>query len=45
MLPVVWLLNMMTRVLMRLMGIKLPSNVRDALSKEELRTIVTDPAR
>lgn len=42
MLPVVWLLNMMTRVLMRLMGIKLPSNVRDALSKEELRTIVTE---
>lgn len=42
MLPVVWLLNLMTRVLMRLMGIKLPSNVRDALSKEELRTIVTE---
>lgn len=42
MLPVVWLLNLMTRVLMRLMGIKLPSNVRDALSKKELRTIVTE---
>lgn len=27
---------------MRLMGIRLPSNVRDALSKEELRTIVTE---
>ncbi|AHF78212.1 membrane protein [Sodalis praecaptivus] len=42
MLPVVWLLNLITRVLMRLMGIRLPSNVRDALSKEELRTIVTE---
>ncbi|CAJ0993678.1 hypothetical protein SODG_007390 [Sodalis praecaptivus] len=42
MLPVVWLLNLITRVLMRLMGIRLPSNVRDALSKEELHTIVTE---
>lgn len=42
MLPVVWLLNLITRVLMRLMGIRLPSNVRDALSKKELRTIVTE---
>lgn len=42
MLPIVWLLNLITRVLMRLMGIRLPSNVRDALSKEELRTIVTE---
>ncbi|BAE73818.1 Magnesium and cobalt efflux protein CorC [Sodalis glossinidius str. 'morsitans'] len=42
MLPIVWLLNLITRLLMRLMGIRLPSNVRDALSKEELRTIVTE---
>lgn len=40
MLPIVWLLNTITRLLMRLFGIK-TDNVRNgALSKEELRTIV-----
>ncbi len=40
MMPLVWLLNMMTRLIMRLLGIKLPSNLRDALNKEELRSVV-----
>lgn len=42
MLHVVWLLNLITRVLMRMMGIRLHSNLRDSLSKEEQRTIVTE---
>lgn len=42
MLPLVWLLNVITQLLMRLMGIKVPSNLRDALSKDELRSIVTE---
>ncbi|TCV99292.1 HlyC/CorC family transporter [Biostraticola tofi] len=40
MMPLVWLLNMMARLIMRLLGIKLPSNLRDALNKEELRSVV-----
>lgn len=42
MLPIVWLLNLIARLIMRLMGIRLLFNVRDALSKKELRTIVTE---
>ncbi|WP_130831273.1 HlyC/CorC family transporter [[Erwinia] mediterraneensis] len=40
MLPLVWLLNTITRLLMRMIGIKADSSVNPALSKEELRTIV-----
>lgn len=40
MMPVVWLLNTITRVLMRMVGIKTNGAVNSALSKEELRTIV-----
>lgn len=40
MLPIVWLLNTITRVLMRLVGIKTSNNADASLSKEELRTIV-----
>ena len=40
MMPVVWLLNSITRVLMRLVGIRTSGAVNPALSKEELRTIV-----
>ncbi|TKI08896.1 HlyC/CorC family transporter [Martelella alba] len=42
MLPLVWLLNIITRLLMRMMGIKVPSNLNDALSKDELRSIVSE---
>ncbi len=42
MMPLVWLLNIVTRILMRLMGIKVPSNLNDALSKDELRSIVNE---
>lgn len=42
MMPLVWLLNMVTRVLMRCMGIKIPSGLNDALSKDELRSIVNE---
>lgn len=42
MLPLVWLLNIITRILMRIMGIKIPSNLNDALSKDELRSIVNE---
>lgn len=42
MLPLVWLLNIITRILMRIMGIKVPSNLNDALSKDELRSIVNE---
>ncbi|WP_039660786.1 MULTISPECIES: HlyC/CorC family transporter [Pantoea] len=40
MLPLVWLLNTITRLLMRLAGIRSDGYVNSALSKEELRTIV-----
>lgn len=40
MMPVVWLLNSITRILMRMVGIKTQGAVNSALSKEELRTIV-----
>ncbi|NEG63986.1 DUF21 domain-containing protein [Pantoea agglomerans] len=40
MLPLVWLLNTITRLLMRLAGIRADGSVNSALSKEELRTIV-----
>lgn len=40
MLPLVWLLNTITRLLMRIIGIKADSSANPALSKEELRTIV-----
>ncbi|GDX05059.1 HlyC/CorC family transporter [Buttiauxella sp. A111] len=40
MMPLVWLLNIITRMLMRLMGIKNVSTVNSALNKDELRTLV-----
>ena len=40
MMPLVWLLNTITRLLMRMVGIKSDGAVSGALSKEELRTIV-----
>lgn len=40
MLPLVWLLNTITRLLMRLVGIRADGAINSALSKEELRTIV-----
>ena len=40
MLPLVWLLNTITRLLMRMAGIRADGAINSALSKEELRTIV-----
>lgn len=40
MMPLVWLLNIITRMLMRLMGINNVSTVSSALNKDELRTLV-----
>ncbi|CCJ85750.1 HlyC/CorC family transporter [Cronobacter dublinensis] len=40
MMPLVWLLNTITRLLMRMVGIKADNVVSAALSKDELRTIV-----
>ncbi|EOC0096070.1 HlyC/CorC family transporter [Cronobacter dublinensis] len=40
MMPLVWLLNTITRLLMRMVGIKADNIVSAALSKDELRTIV-----
>ena len=40
MMPLVWLLNVITRMLMRMVGIKTDNVISAALSKEELRTIV-----
>jgi Mg2+/Co2+ transporter CorB len=40
MLPLVWLLNTITRLLMRMVGIRAEGAISSALSKEELRTIV-----
>ncbi|WP_279051236.1 HlyC/CorC family transporter [Cedecea davisae] len=40
MMPLVWLLNTITRLLMRMVGIKVDHIISTALSKDELRTIV-----
>lgn len=40
MMPLVWLLNTITRILMRIVGIKSDGAISGALSKDELRTIV-----
>lgn len=40
--PLVWLLNIITRLLMSMMGIKTDAAVSSALSKDELRTIVNE---
>ncbi|MCU6668682.1 HlyC/CorC family transporter [Enterobacteriaceae bacterium H4N4] len=40
MMPLVWLLNSVTRLLMRIVGIKADVVISSALSKDELRTIV-----
>ena len=40
MLPLVWLLNTITRILMRMVGMKADGAISAALSKDELRTIV-----
>jgi len=40
MMPLVWLLNTITRMLMRMVGIKSDGAISGALSKDELRTIV-----
>ncbi|QKJ88348.1 Magnesium/cobalt efflux protein [Paramixta manurensis] len=40
MMPLVWLMNTITHLLMRMVGIKTDSAMSAALSKEELRTIV-----
>lgn len=42
MMPLVWLLNTVTRILMRMVGIKVNNVVSAALSKDELRTIVNE---
>lgn len=42
MMPLVWLLNKVTRLLMRLMGIKADVTISSALSKDELRTLVNE---
>lgn len=42
MMPLVWLLNTITRLLMRLIGIKVDNVMSTALSKEELRTLVNE---
>jgi Mg2+/Co2+ transporter CorB len=42
MMPLVWLLNTITRILMRMMGIKTDIVISGALSKDELRTIVNE---
>ena len=42
MMPLVWLLNMVTRILMRMVGIKADVAISSALSKDELRTIVNE---
>ncbi|MBP2168021.1 Mg2+/Co2+ transporter CorB [Erwinia toletana] len=40
MMPLVWLLNTITRMLMRMVGMKTDGAISAALSKDELRTIV-----
>ena len=40
MMPLVWLLNTITRLLMRMVGIKTDGSISSALNKDELRTLV-----
>ncbi|MDR7344501.1 Mg2+/Co2+ transporter CorB [Pantoea alhagi] len=40
MMPLVWLLNTITRILMRMVGIKSDASISSALNKDELRTLV-----
>lgn len=40
MMPLVWLLNIITRMLMRMVGIKTDNVISAALNKDELRTLV-----
>ncbi|MEQ4530735.1 MAG: HlyC/CorC family transporter [Mixta sp.] len=40
MMPLVWLLNTITRLLMRMVGIKSDGSISSALNKDELRTLV-----
>lgn len=42
MMPLVWLLNTITRLLMRLVGIKISNAMSSTLSKDELRTLVNE---
>jgi len=42
MMPLVWFLNSLSRLLMRMCGIKTTTSLSDAVSKEELRTIVNE---
>lgn len=42
MMPLVWLLNTITRLLMRMMGIKTDIVISGSLSKDELRTLVNE---
>jgi len=42
MLPLVWLLNTIVRLLMRLMGMKVNTVISSALNKDELRTLVNE---
>lgn len=42
MMPLVWLLNTITRLLMRMMGIKTDIVISSSLSKDELRTLVNE---
>lgn len=42
MMPLVWLLNVITRMLMRLIGIKTDTVISSALNKDELRTLVNE---
>jgi len=40
MMPLVWILNSLSRLMMRMFGVKTNVGISDAVSKEELRTIV-----
>lgn len=42
MMPLVWLLNTIARLLMRLMGLKANAVISSALNKDELRTLVNE---
>ena len=42
MLPLVWLLNTIARLLMRLMGMRVNTVISSALNKDELRTLVNE---
>lgn len=42
MMPLVWVLNSLSRLLMRMVGVKTNVNLSDAMSKDELRTIVNE---